>query len=232
MLDRGAGGGLVIVAIDGPAAAGKGTISRGLARRFGLAHLDSGALYRAVALELLRRGASPTDQEAAVRAARALPCDGLAAILEDPELRAERTTEAASIVATIPEVREALLDFQRNFAHHPPNGAKGAAVDGRDIGTVVLPEADCKLFVTASLKVRAERRVKELRERGVKVIPSLVLADMRERDRRDRERGIAPLVAAGDAFRLDTTGLDAEAALEKAVSYIQSCKQSRPGHDA
>jgi cytidylate kinase len=216
----------VIIAIDGPAAAGKGTISRGIARHFNLAHLDSGALYRAVALELLRRGASPTDQGAAICVARALPPEGLSGILEDPELRAETTTQAASIVATIPEVRKALLDFQRNFAHHPPNGAKGAAVDGRDIGTVVLPEADSKLFVTASLEVRAARRVKELRERGVKVIPSLVLADMEERDRRDRERGIAPLVAAGDAFRLDTTGLDVEAALEKAVSYIQSRKQS------
>ncbi len=206
----------MIVAVDGPAAAGKGTLARKLAQHYGLAHLDTGGLYRAVALRVLRARLDPTEPVGAEKAARALaPAD-----LADPDLRLERTAEAASKVAVIPGVRAALLEFQRAFAFKPPGGAKGAVLDGRDIGTVVLPDADHKLFVTASPESRARRRWAELA--AVPGRPSLaeVEGQVRERDARDRERAVSPLKPAPGAFLLDTTDLDIDAAFAAAKAYI------------
>ncbi|CAO3376730.1 (d)CMP kinase [Azospirillum argentinense] len=208
----------LVIAIDGPAAAGKGTLSKRVAQAYGFAHLDTGALYRAVGVSVLRAGGDPADAEAAAKAARALrPDDG---ILNDPALRNDEAAQAASKVAAVPEVRAALLDFQRRFAATPPGGAPGAVLDGRDVGTVVCPTADAKLFVTASVEVRAERRLKELRERGIPAIPSDVLEDMKARDARDSQRTVAPLLPAADAFVLDTSALDADQAFAAATAFI------------
>jgi cytidylate kinase len=207
----------MIIAIDGPAASGKGTLARRLAERFDLARLDTGLLYRAVGLAVLRRGGDPSDSETAAAAARSLDLDGL----EDPALRAPEVTDAASKVAAIPGVRAALLELQRRFAHEPPGGKRGAVLDGRDIGTVICPDADVKLFVTASSEVRAERRHKELRERGLDSIYAGVLQDLRERDARDAARAVAPLKPADDAVVLDTSVLDADQAFEAAVKIIE-----------
>ena len=206
----------MIIALDGPAASGKGTLARRLARHFNLAHLDTGGLYRAAAFHALEAGADPADPNiAAAAAARVRAAD-----LVDPRLREERVARAASVVAAIPAVRQALLAFQRGFARNPPGGAEGAVLDGRDIGTVVCPEADAKLFVTASLQARAQRRFKELRASGIDAIYELVLQDMKDRDARDSQRRTAPLVPAGDAFVLDTTALDADAAFAAALDFI------------
>lgn len=206
-----------VVALDGPAAAGKGTVARRLAAHFGFAYLDTGLLYRAVGLRVREAGHDPSDKEAAVAAARALR----AADLEDSRLRTDEAAEAASVVAAIPEVRQVLITFQRGFAGDPPDGAKGAVVDGRDIGTVVCPDADVKIFVTASLETRAERRVKELRERGIAGIHSRVLRDMKDRDARDSQRAAAPMRMAEDAVLLDTTGLDADEVFAAALTVIE-----------
>ena len=206
----------MIVAVDGPAAAGKGTLARRLGAQFGLAYLDTGSLYRAVALRVLRAGADPADESAAANAAGGLS----AAELSDPELRGEATGEAASVLAAHPRVRAALLAFQREFARRPPGGAEGAVVDGRDIGTVVLPDADYKLFVTASPQERARRRCAELRERGAAPDLAQVLRQIEDRDRRDAERSASPLRPAADAFLLDTTELDIDAAFAAASAYI------------
>ena len=205
----------MIIAVDGPAASGKGTLARRLARHYGLAHLDTGLLYRATAWRALAKG-DPADPAVARAAARAVR----AADLENPELRSERVSAAASVVAAIPEVRGALLAFQRDFAHHPPAGCSGAVLDGRDIGTVVCPDADAKLFVTATVEARAHRRFKELQEGGVRSIYEHVLQDMKVRDARDQERKTAPLQRAADALDLDTTALDADAAFAAAVDFI------------
>ncbi len=207
-----------MIAVDGPAASGKGTLARRLADHLGYAHLDTGLLYRAVGLRLLRAGIDPDDAETAARAAAEVGAEEL----YDPALRADATANAAGVVAAIPAVREALLGFQRNFIAHPPGGAAGAVLDGRDIGTVICPDADHKIFVEASLEVRADRRLKELRERGVESIPSRVLQDMTERDTRDRSRRVAPLVPAKDAYLLDTTERDADAAFAAALEFINS----------
>jgi len=207
----------VIIAIDGPAASGKGTLARRLAERFGLAFLDTGGLYRATALKALDSGGDPSNPEIAETAARAVRPDDLAS----PRLREERVAEAASIVAAIPKVRAALLAFQRDFAHHPPAGFKGAVLDGRDIGTVVCPDAPVKLFLTASAEARALRRFKELQEAGKVAIYQRVLQDIEQRDARDRERVTAPLRRAHDAIELDTTALDADAAFAKAVALVE-----------
>lgn len=207
----------MIVAVDGPAASGKGTLARRIARHFGYAHLDTGRLYRAVGMAVLRRGDDPADPEAAVAAARDL--DPAAA--EDPALSSDDAARAASQVAAIPEVRRALLKWQRDFAQNPPDGAAGAVLDGRDIGTVVCPEADIKLFVTASVEVRAERRHKELLNRGEDSIYSRVLRDLKERDARDSGRRVAPLIAADDAIVLDTSEMDADAAFAEALRRIR-----------
>ncbi|VBB68680.1 Cytidylate kinase [invertebrate metagenome] len=206
----------MIVTVDGPAAGGKGTLARRLAERLGFAYMDTGLLYRAVGLAVLRRGSNPSDTAAVVDAARGVA----AAPLTDPMLRAEETGQVASQVAVIPEVRAMLLTFQRAFASCPPEGVDGAVMDGRDVGTVVCPNAECKLFVTANLAVRARRRVKELRERGMPAIEENVLERMRERDRRDSERVIALLMPAEDAFILDTSEMDADMALARALTYV------------
>lgn len=206
----------MIVAIDGPAAAGKGTLARKLAEHYRFAHLDTGALYRAVASRVLRAGASPDDGAAATREAEALIGDDLRAT----DLRTERVSDAASRVATVPGVRAALLEFQRTFARRPPEGRRGAVVEGRDIGTVVLPDADKKLFVTASAEVRAERRWRELAAGGAAVTLAEVLNSVVERDRRDEERAHSSLRMAAGAFLLDTTKLDIDAAFEAAKTFI------------
>ncbi len=194
------------VAIDGPAASGKGTISRAVADHFGFAHLDTGLLYRAVGRKVLD-GVDP------VQAAKALQAEDL----QGDDLRTSKVAQAASKVAVIPEVRQALLDFQRAFAMR--NG--GAVLDGRDIGTVICPEAQVKLFVTASDEVRAERRYLELAAKGQDVTRDGVLEDLRARDKRDRERDAAPLVAAEDAVVLDTSEMSIDEAVAKAVAVIE-----------
>jgi len=207
------------IAIDGPAASGKGTLSRRLAAHYGFAHLDTGALYRAVGLMVVWAGGDPADPDLALAAARALSADS--AVLTHPALRGDEAAHAASLVAAMPGVRAALLDFQRDFAARPPGG-RGAVLDGRDIGTVVCPEAPAKLFVTASVEVRAERRVKELREGGRDASVETVLEDMKARDERDSRRAVAPLKPAVDAFALDTSTLDADQAFAAALGFIRS----------
>lgn len=196
------------VAIDGPAAAGKGTIGRAVAQQFGLAHLDTGLLYRAVAVQALHDGRGVIDPHWAAELARRLEPEELAR----DDLRSARAGQAASKVAALPEVRQALLDFQKRFARREG----GAVLDGRDIGTVICPEAEAKLFVTASDEARAVRRQKEL---GIGAFES-VLADLRARDARDATRDVAPMVAAPDALLLDTTDLSIDAAVAEAVAYV------------
>ncbi|TMK28122.1 MAG: (d)CMP kinase [Alphaproteobacteria bacterium] len=210
-----------VVAIDGPAASGKGTLARRLAEHFGLAHLDTGKLYRATAFLVLAAGGDPADPTTAAAAAQRVDL----ARLSEPGLLSEEVAQASSVVAAIPEVRAALLERQRDFAAHPPAPPKGhrprgAVLDGRDIGTAVCPGATVKLFVTASPEARAERRLRELRQRGATVIYGDVLQDMKERDARDSERRVAPLAAAPDAVTLDTTGLDADRVFELASEII------------
>jgi cytidylate kinase len=199
-----------VVAIDGPAASGKGTLARRIAEHFGFAHLDTGALYRAVAFLVLDEGGDPADRGTAEAAAGRVRSQ----LLSDPRLRDEEVAAAASIVASIAEVRHALLEWQRDFAAHPPVPGRGAVLDGRDIGTVVCPAADLKLFVTAGAETRALRRVKELREQGAAAIYQDVLQDLKTRDARDSGRRAAPLAAAPDAEVIDTTMLDADRAFE------------------
>ena len=208
----------MIVAIDGPAASGKGTLARRLATHFNFAFLDTGLLYRATGLHLLVAGGNPEDWNDAEAAARRVRPDDLG----DARLRGEDIAGLASKVAVVPGVREALLRFQRDFAAAPPSGKSGAVLDGRDIGTVVCPGAPAKIFVTASTEARARRRLKELRERGVEAIYERVLQDMQDRDVRDSRRQTAPLKAADDAFVLDTTDLDADAAFAVARDYVAS----------
>ncbi len=207
-----------VIAVDGPAASGKGTLGRRLAEHFGLAYLDTGLLYRATARRLIDSGVDPADAAAAAAAARDLGLDDL-----DPEtLRDDETANAAGVVAAHPGVRAALIDIQRRFAARPPGGAPGAVLDGRDIGTAICPGAPIKIFVEAGIEVRAARRHKELRARGLKSIYSRVLRDMRERDARDRSRAFAPLVPAEDACVLDTTELDEASVLRSALAFIAS----------
>jgi cytidylate kinase len=204
----------MIVAIDGPAASGKGTLGKRIAAHYGLAHLDTGKLYRAVARETLATGASPSNASAALSAAQALDLG----TLDDPYLMDGRLGEAASIVASHPAVREALLAYQRAFARRKP----GAVLDGRDIGTVICPDADVKLFLTATPEERARRRHRELREAGNSISEAEVLADIRRRDERDKNRAVAPLARAEDAVLLDTTNLDIDAALKAAIDLIDA----------
>ena len=208
----------MIVAVDGPVAAGKGTLARRLAAHFGFAYLDTGSLYRATARKVLRTGGDPHDVEAAVAAARSLTPEDLA----DPALRDEAVGEASSVVAVMPAVRDALLGYQRRFAAEPPDDAPGAVLDGRDIGTVVCPDAAVKFFVSADVEVRARRRFEELRNRGISVDYEAVLADLRRRDERDSARATAPLKPAPDAHLLDSTNLDIEAAFRAAKDIVAS----------
>lgn len=202
-----------IIAIDGPAAAGKGTLARRVADTLGLPYLDTGLLYRAVGRRVLDAGGDPSDAATAEAAARALqPAD-----LDRADLRGPQADAAASAVAAVPGVRTALLAFQRDFATR-----RGAVLDGRDIGTVIFPDATVKLFVTASLAERARRRWLELRAKGMDADLAIVEQDMRQRDEKDAARSSAPLRAADDAFVLDTSALDAEAAFTVAISVIRA----------
>ena len=206
----------MIIAIDGPSASGKGTLARRLARALDFAHLDTGLLYRAVAARLLEAGADPADPAAALAAAHAVE----AADLERDDLRSEAVGRLASQVAAQAAVRQALLAFQRRFAEQPPEGRAGAVLDGRDIGTVVCPDAAVKLFVIADLETRAERRHKELLGRGEASIYPRVLQDLQARDARDSERQAAPLRPARDATVLDTSKMDADAAFKAALEIV------------
>ena len=202
----------LLIAIDGPAASGKGTLARRIAAHFQLPWLDTGLLYRAVARDVVAGGADLEDVAAAIAAARALS----ALTLQDDRLRGPKAGDAASVVAKIPEVRAALLEYQRIFANTPP----GAVLDGRDIGTVVCPDAHIKLFVTASDEARAHRRHLEHKSRGEEVTYDVLLADIRLRDARDASRATAPMLRAADAVELDTTSLDADQAFAAALEII------------
>lgn len=201
-----------VIAVDGPAASGKGTIARALARHFALPHMDTGLLYRAVALKLWRWGGDPGNQFEALRA-----CDELGFDPADPELRSEPVSKIASMISAYPPVRAALLDRQRDFAGQDG----GAVLDGRDIGTVIAPDADVKLFVTASPEVRARRRLEELLSRGMRAHYEDVLADIHARDARDSGRDVAPLKPAPDAILLDTSELDVAAAVAEAIGRVE-----------
>lgn len=203
----------LVIAVDGPAASGKSTLAKRIADRFGLPFLDTGLLYRAVARQLLDRGLDPTDRAAAVQVARDLQPQEI----EPERLHGEGVGALASHVAAIAEVREALVPVQRRFAL----SGRGAVLAGRDIGTVICPDACIKLFITASVSERARRRFEQLRRRGEQPIYARVLEELQERDRRDAERAIAPLRIAPDAFVLDTTEMDAEAAFAAACAYIE-----------
>lgn len=202
----------MIIAVDGPAASGKGTIARALAKHYGLPHLDTGLLYRAVATRVLRDGMDPTREADCVAA-----CDFSDTLLDDPWLRTDEAGQAASIVSAHPLVRSALLRRQRKFAQQPG----GAVLDGRDIGTVIAPDADAKLFVKATPAIRARRRHTELAKAGSNVTYDRVLADIRARDERDSSRSTAPLVMAPDAAPLDTSTLSIEVAVERAIAIVE-----------
>jgi cytidylate kinase len=206
----------IVIAVDGTAASGKGTLARRLAREFGFAHLDSGSLYRLTALGVLEARKSPQNETQAIDAALAID----PARANDPAIRTDAVAQAASIVATFPAVRAALLDFQRRFAARPPGNMAGAVIDGRDIGTIVCPDATAKLFVDARPETRAERRFLELKASGVAADEAAVLADIQARDKRDRERTVAPLKPAPDADLLDTTLLDIDAAFARALILV------------
>jgi cytidylate kinase len=209
----------MIIAIDGPAASGKGTIARQLASVYGLHHLDTGLLYRAVAKATLDAGHAPDDAVHAIEIATKLDPTKF----EENALKLQPITEAASVVAAIPQVRQALINYQREFAMRPP----GAVLDGRDIGTVIAPGADVKLFVIASPEVRAARRMLELRARGETADEREVLADLLRRDERDSRRSVAPLKSAPDAHLLDTTHLGIDAAFRAAVDIIEAVRAGR-----
>lgn len=202
----------MIIAVDGPAASGKGTIARALAAHYSLPHLDTGLLYRAVGLGVLRAGGDPSSAADAIAA-----CRFTDAALHDPQLKSEAAGMAASLVSAHPEVRAALLDRQRHFAGQPG----GAVLDGRDIGTVIAPAADAKLFVTASAEVRAKRRHAELTGHGLDVHYEAVLRDIHARDERDSGRSAAPLRMAADAVLLDTSALDIEQAIAAAIGLVE-----------
>src|ERR1700754_4778489 len=209
----------MIIAIDGPAASGKGTLGKRLAAHFRLRHLDTGLLYRAVAKAVLDAGEPLGDVACAARAARALDPSAF----EEKALKSHQVGEAASVVSAIPQVRAALLDFQRDFGRTPP----GAVLDGRDIGTVIFPDADIKIFVTAAPEVRARRRALELQAAGLPAREADVLADILRRDERDSARAAAPLKRAPDAHLLDTTHLDIDAAFRAAIDIVEAVRAGR-----
>ncbi len=209
----------MIIAIDGPAASGKGTLGKRLAAHYDLRHLDTGLIYRAVAKALLDAGHSPDNRARAVAAAEAIDPSRF----DEPALKRQAVGEAASLVSAIPEVRKAVLALQRNFGRTPP----GAVLDGRDIGTVVFPDADVKIFVTATAQVRARRRALELEQAGHRVDEAEVLADIQRRDERDTKRAVAPLKAAPEAHLLDTTHLDIDAAFRAAIDIVEAVQAGR-----
>ncbi len=208
----------LVVAIDGSAASGKGTLAKRLAKHFDFAYLDSGSLYRAIGVAVLRKGGDPTNEAQAVAAAQTLDISQFT----PEDLRTEAAGVAASQVAAIPNVRTAILQFQRDFAATPPNGKKGVVIDGRDIGTVVCPDAPAKIFVSASLDVRVERRIKELRGKGELVIEARVRADLEARDARDSGRSVAPMKPAEDAWQLDTSALNADEVFDLSCKFVAS----------
>jgi cytidylate kinase len=207
----------MIIAIDGPAASGKGTLAKKLAAHYGFRHLDTGLLYRAVALAVLSAGHKPTERDKAIAAAKTID----PATFDETALKRYDVGEAASVVSAVPEVRAALFDLQQNFAKAPP----GAVLDGRDIGTVICPNAEVKIFVTASPEVRAYRRTMELRGRGENADEKAVLADILARDERDRSRSAAPLVQAADAHLLDTSALDIEGSFKAALALVEKARK-------
>ena len=207
----------IVIAIDGPAASGKGTLARKLALYLDLALLDTGALYRGTALSVLKAGGDPSDEMDALSAALRIG----SADLNDPDLRNESTASAASKVAAIPSIREALLKYQHNFMKNPPDGKEGSILDGRDIGTVICPNATAKIFIIAEAETRAKRRALEVFGAGYKTEEyDRILQDLKQRDERDQKRESAPLKAAEDAYLLDTTNSDIEAVFEKALGFI------------
>ena len=208
----------MIIAIDGPAGAGKGTLANKLAEHFDLAKLDTGLLYRAVGMKVVRAGGNPEDEGLAATMAQGLTT----ADMEADGLRTEEAGSAASKVSVFPAVRQALLEFQHSFAANPPGDAKGAILDGRDIGTVVCPDADAKLYITAAVEVRAKRRYKELMWRTGEADFERVLEDMKVRDARDQGRDTAPLQAADDACQIDTSEMDADAVFNTALDFVRS----------
>ncbi len=210
----------MIIAIDGPAASGKGTLGKRLAARYGLRHLDTGLLYRAVAQAVLDSGHSLDDVARAVAAAQALDPTQF----DEAALKSHAAGEAASVVSAIPQVRAALLQLQQDFAAVPP----GAVLDGRDIGTVICPFAEAKIFVTASPEVRAKRRALEMRRLGLAADEAAILGDIRRRDERDSKRAIAPLKPAADAHILDTSDLDIDAVLRHAIAIVEKARSGAP----
>ena len=213
-----------VIAVDGTAASGKGTLARRLAKHFNYAYLDTGLLYRAVGYMTitLYDGQEEINQEMAISAISSITPE----LLKNPLLRSAEVTDFASKIATMPLVRQQLKKRQQNFANNPPKTFDGAVLDGRDIGTVICPDANYKFFLDALIEVRAARRVKELLEMGVDAIHARVLQDMRERDSRDRSRSLAPLVRADDAFTLDTTKIDIEVVFNKALEFINKQNKS------
>lgn len=209
----------MIIAIDGPAASGKGTLARRLAAHYGLRHLDTGVIYRAVAHALLSIGADLKDEAAAVRAAQALDPETFG----NPALKSQKVGDAASVVSAIPRVRAALVEFQRQFAAAPP----GAVLDGRDIGTVICPDAEVKIFVIADPKVRAHRRTLEARDRGEEADEAAILTDILARDERDQNRAVAPLKPAKDAYLLDNSNLDIEGGVRAAIDIVEAVRAGR-----
>lgn len=215
----------VVVAIDGPAASGKGTLARRLADTLGYAHMDTGALYRAVAFEVLQANGDCGQEEDGLRGCAALKAKseggGLPDALSNPRLRTDEVAQGASLVAEIPAVRAALIEVQREFSRYPGAGYAGCVLDGRDIGTVICPDAQVKLFVTADAEIRAQRRMKELQSKGIDVKYGAVLADMRTRDERDSGRRVAPLRPAKGSVVLDTTGLTEAEVLAEALRAVE-----------
>ena len=209
----------MIIAIDGPAASGKGTLGKRLARHYGFRHLDTGVIYRAVAKAMLDAGADLNDEMLAVSAALELDPEKFG----NPALKTQAVGAAASVVSAIPQVRKVLLNFQRRFAEDPP----GAVLDGRDIGTVICPDADVKIFVVADPVVRARRRTLEAKARGEQADEAAVLEDILRRDERDQNRAIAPLKPAADAYLLDTSNLDREGGVRAAIDIVEAVRAGR-----
>ena len=209
----------MIIAIDGPAASGKGTLGKRLAAHYGYRHLDTGVIYRAVAYALMEAGADLHNEVLAVSAALELDPEKFG----NPVLKTQKVGEAASVVSAIPKVREVLVNFQRQFAADPP----GAVLDGRDIGTVICPDADVKIFVVADPKVRARRRTLEAKARGEKADEAAVLQDILQRDERDKNRAVAPLKPAPDAYLLDNSNLDIEAGVRAAIDIVEGVRAGR-----
>jgi len=209
----------MIIAIDGPAASGKGTLARRLAAHYGYRHLDTGVIYRAVAYVLMNAGMDLNDEALAVKAAMGLDPE----TFENPALKSQQVGTAASVVSAIPRVREVLVEFQRRFASEPP----GAVLDGRDIGTVICPEAEVKIFVVADPEIRAHRRTLEARGRGEEADEAAILADILARDQRDQNRAVAPLKPAKDAYLLDNSNLDIEGGVRAAIDIVEAVRAGR-----